>query len=61
MLKAIGFITALFILFCFQGSYGQVITDYVNTFPVYTDRYDCKIVETHILLGDPSLKIGGYP
>jgi len=41
-------------------TYGQTITDYVNTFPVYTDRYDCKIVETHVLLGDPSLKIGGY-
>jgi hypothetical protein len=41
-------------------TYGQTITDYVNKFPVYTDRYDCKIVETHLLLGDPSLKIGGY-
>ncbi len=41
-------------------TYGQTVTDYVNNFPVYTDRYDCKIVETHVLLGDPSLKIGGY-
>ncbi|UCD13923.1 MAG: hypothetical protein JSW60_00460 [Thermoplasmatales archaeon] len=41
-------------------TYGQVVTNYVNNFPVYTDRYDCKIVETHVLLGDPSLKIGGY-
>lgn len=41
-------------------TYGQVITDYVNNFPVYSDRYDCKIVETHLLIGDPSLKIGGY-
>ena len=42
-------------------TYGQTVTEYVNTFPVYTDRYDCKIVQTHVLLGDPSLKIGGYP
>ena len=42
-------------------TYSQTVTDYVNNFPVYTDRYDCKIVETHILFGDPSLKIGGYP
>jgi len=42
------------------ATYGQVVTDYVNNFPVHTDRYDCKIVETHLLLGDPSLKIGGY-
>ena len=41
-------------------TYGQTVTDYVNNFPVYTDRYDCKIVETHIFIGDPSLKIGGY-
>ena len=42
-------------------TYSQTITNYVNTFPVvYSDRYNCKIVETHILLGDPSLKIGGY-
>jgi hypothetical protein len=41
-------------------TYSQVITDYVNNFPVDTDRYDCKVLETHALLGDPSLKIGGY-
>lgn len=41
-------------------TYGQTVTDYVMNFPVYTDRYDCKIVETHVLFGDPSLKIGGY-
>jgi hypothetical protein len=41
-------------------TYGQTITDYVNNFPVYSDRYECKIVETHVLFGDPSLKIGGY-
>jgi hypothetical protein len=41
-------------------TYSQTITDYVNNFPTDTNRYDCKIVETHVLLGDPSLKIGGY-
>lgn len=41
------------------ATYSQTITDYVQTFPVFSDRYDCKIVETHVLLGDPSLRIGG--
>jgi hypothetical protein len=41
--------------------YGQTVTNYVNTFPVYTYRWDGKVVETHVLFGDPSLKIGGYP
>jgi hypothetical protein len=41
-------------------TYSQTITDYVHKFPTDTDRYDCKVIETHILLGDPSLKIGGY-
>ena len=42
-------------------TYGQTVTDYVEKFPVLTNRYDCKVVETHVLFGDPSLKIGGYP
>lgn len=41
-------------------TYYQTVTDYINNFPVHSDRYDGKIVETHVLLGDPSLKIGGY-
>lgn len=41
-------------------TYSQTITDYVHNFPTDTDRYDCKVIETHLLLGDPSLKIGGY-
>ena len=41
-------------------TYSQVVTDYVHNFPTDTNRYDCKVVETHALLGDPSLKIGGY-
>lgn len=42
------------------ATYAQVCADYCSNFPVYTDRYDSKIVQTHVLFGDPSLKIGGY-
>lgn len=42
-------------------AHGQAITDYVNTFDVNGDRIDRKTVEQWVLLGDPSLKIGGYP
>jgi hypothetical protein len=41
-------------------TYDQAITGYIQNFPVDTDRYDAKIVQTHVLLGDPSLHIGGY-
>jgi len=41
-------------------TYDQALTRYIHTFPVDTHRYDAKIVQTHILLGDPSLQIGGY-
>ncbi len=34
---------------------------YLNEFPPMEDLTDCKIVQQWILLGDPSLKIGGYP
>jgi len=40
--------------------YDQDITGYVNNFPVLSNRYDAKVVTTHILIGDPSLLIGGY-
>lgn len=40
--------------------YDQVLSAYIQNFPVDTYRYDAKIIETHVLLGDPSLKIGGY-
>jgi hypothetical protein len=43
------------------ATYAHTVSDYVANFPVFTNRYDCKIVETHIFMGDPSLKIGGYP
>lgn len=41
-------------------TYDQVLTNYVQNFPVDTYRYDAKVLETHNLLGDPSLQIGGY-
>jgi len=41
-------------------TYYQDVTGYINNFPVDTNRYDAKDLETHFLLGDPSLKIGGY-
>jgi len=41
-------------------TYYQDVAGYINNFPVDTNRYDAKVLETHILLGDPSLKIGGY-
>ncbi|KAA0004029.1 MAG: hypothetical protein FE048_00175 [Thermoplasmata archaeon] len=42
-------------------AWGQAITEYINKFPPMDDRIDCKTVEEWCLLGDPSLKIGGYP
>jgi hypothetical protein len=41
-------------------TYGQTVADYIEGFPVFSNRYDAKIIQTHILLGDPSLKVGGY-
>jgi hypothetical protein len=41
-------------------TYYNAVTGYINNFPVDTNRYDAKVIQTHILLGDPSLKIGGY-
>jgi hypothetical protein len=41
-------------------TYDQVLTGYTQNFPVDTYRYEAKVLETHILLGDPSLQIGGY-
>jgi len=38
----------------------QAISNYVNQFPVHSNKLDCKSVQEFILLGDPSLKIGGY-
>jgi hypothetical protein len=41
-------------------TYGQTITSYINTFDCIKDQIDCKTVQEWVLLGDPSLKIGGY-
>ena len=41
--------------------HGQTVTDYVNTFKNDWSRLDSKTVEGWVLLGDPTLKIGGYP
>jgi len=40
--------------------WGKAITDYVDKFPVMKNAWGCKTVQQWILLGDPSLKIGGY-
>ncbi len=53
-------------------TYGQTLTDYLNQFPIdwnmnwmeHTQSatlVDCKTVQEWVLLGDPSLHIGGYP
>jgi hypothetical protein len=39
----------------------KTLEDYIGIHPVYNDRHHCKVVEMKVLLGDPTLKIGGYP
>lgn len=41
-------------------AWGQANTYYLNTFPGMEDQTDCKTVTQWPILGDPSLKIGGY-
>jgi len=41
--------------------HSQTISLYVQTFEPNNDELDRKTVEQWVLLGDPSLKIGGYP
>jgi hypothetical protein len=41
-------------------TWGQAITSYLKTYPGMMDKIDCKTVQEWALLGDPSLKIGGY-
>jgi len=41
-------------------TWGGAITDYINTYSPDKDRIDCKTIEEWVLLGDPSLMIGGY-
>jgi hypothetical protein len=38
----------------------QAISNYIDLFPVDTDFIHCKSIQEFILLGDPSLQIGGY-
>ncbi|KAA0002735.1 MAG: hypothetical protein FE048_03140 [Thermoplasmata archaeon] len=41
-------------------TWGNAISDYANTFDCNKNSGDRKTVEDWVLLGDPSLKIGGY-
>ncbi len=48
--------------------WGKSIKNYLDTFPINWDEYaggdsslDAETVEHSVLLGDPTLKIGGYP
>jgi len=40
--------------------WGGAITGYANLFPPMEDKVDLKTIQEWVLLGDPSLKIGGY-
>ncbi|MBC7128354.1 MAG: hypothetical protein H5T45_01305 [Thermoplasmatales archaeon] len=40
--------------------HSTAIANYVANFPVMKDEIDCKTVQEWVLLGDPTLKIGGY-
>ncbi|UCF49813.1 MAG: hypothetical protein JSU91_08705, partial [Thermoplasmatales archaeon] len=42
------------------AAYSNAITDYVNEFDINIDPEDRQMVEQWILLGDPSLFLGGY-
>jgi hypothetical protein len=39
----------------------QSILNYIDIFPVYNNKIHGKSIQEYILIGDPSLKIGGYP
>jgi len=39
----------------------ETIRNYCNTFSVHSNNLDCKHVQQITLIGDPSLKVGGYP
>lgn len=40
--------------------YMKAIQNYVSIFPVHSNKIDCKTIQEFGLIGDPSLKIGGY-
>ena len=49
-------------------THAATITNYLTKFPIDWNveigsdiQIDCKTVQEWVLLGDPSLKIGGYP
>ena len=42
-------------------AYGTTLTNYIAKFPPMEDKIDAKTVQEWVLMGDPSLKIGGYP
>jgi hypothetical protein len=42
-------------------THGYDLVYYMTEHPPMADLVDCKIVQQWALLGDPSLKIGGYP
>jgi hypothetical protein len=64
---ASGFLSLEFIRVFAEGNvsvlgdiYTTTIENYVETFPVDTSKIDCKTVQEYGLIGDPSLKVGGY-
>jgi len=38
----------------------ETIRNYCHTFSIHTNKLDCKHVQEITLIGDPSLKVGGY-
>jgi hypothetical protein len=38
----------------------QALIDYLDAYPPMAEKLDCKTVQEFVLLGDPSLQIGGY-
>jgi hypothetical protein len=40
--------------------HSTAIEQYVHKFPVHSNKIDCKTIQEYGLIGDPSLKIGGY-
>jgi len=41
--------------------WGGTISKYLTVFPGMENQQDAKTISQWVLLGDPSLKIGGYP
>ena len=38
----------------------ESISNYIEKFPVYTNKINSKSIQEYVLIGDPCLKIGGY-